>query len=40
MGKAISGLKMTKETQSTGYRLLRSDPVLTDELEEPPESIQ
>ncbi|CAH3167159.1 unnamed protein product [Porites evermanni] len=31
---------MTKETQSTGYRLLRSDPVLTDELEEPPESIQ
>ena len=31
---------MTKETHSTGYHLLRSDPVLADELEEPPELIQ
>ncbi|CAH3184016.1 unnamed protein product [Porites lobata] len=31
---------MKKETHSTGYHLLRSDPVLADELEEPPESTQ
>ena len=31
---------MKKETNSTGYHLLRSDPALADELEEPPESIQ
>ena len=36
----MSGLKTKKETHSTGYHLLRSDPVLADELEEPPESIQ
>ena len=31
---------MTKETHSTCYHLIRSDPVLADELEEPPESTQ
>ena len=36
----MSALKMKKETHSTGYHLLRSDPVLADELEEPPESTQ
>lgn len=30
---------MTKATHLTGYHLLRSDPNLTDKLEEPPESI-
>ena len=35
----MSDFKMTKATHSTGYHLLRSDPNLTDKLEEPPESI-
>ena len=30
---------MTKATHSTGYHLLRSDPILADKLDEPPESI-
>ena len=35
----MSDFKMTKATHLTGYHLLRSDPNLTDKLEEPPESI-